>query len=120
MVDMLVILTRTSTTIRPLGRRNLLLVVAARAIGRTIVISLANSIRIGALMLKLVKLWTDRILASENVSLDEPRHDLAGLIGHMSSHRYREDIVQFFQTSLLGLWKPEEDHDEGNHIKRSI
>lgn len=54
---------------------------------------------------------------TENIAVDPPRKDLEDLIVHVLSGRHGEDIVELFQSALLGLGNEEEDHDQCNYVE---
>lgn len=42
------------------------------------------------------------------------------LVAHEASAGDSEDIVEFFECTLLGLGDEEEDHDESHHVEASV
>jgi len=48
------------------------------------------------------------------------RKSSSELVMHVNSRRYCEDIIQFFEGTLLGFWDPEEDHAECNDVQTGV
>ena len=70
--------------------------------------------------LERVQLCTGSDIASKDICLEPPRKHCEGLIAHMGASRDRKDVIELFQSSLLGLGDPQEDHDQSSDIQASI
>lgn len=51
------------------------------------------------------------------MALKEPGQPGAGLVGHVTAGGHGKDVIQLFQSPLLGLWEPEEDHDQRDDVQ---
>jgi len=59
-------------------------------------------------------------LTAEDVRLDPPRQDAADLVAHKPARGDCEDVVELFQSPLLGLWEEQEDHDERHNVQAGV
>lgn len=57
------------------------------------------------MLVELVQLGTLDLL-TEEVALDPPRQDSAGLVLHVGASGYGKDVVEFFERALFGLGHP--------------
>jgi hypothetical protein len=62
----------------------------------------------------------DDVLLAKDLRLDEPWKPGADVILDMSACRNGEDVVQFFERTLFGLWDKQEDHDKGENVQCTI
>ncbi len=69
---------------------------------------------------QLVKVAANGILAHEDISPNKPRRNFSKLVPGEGSGGDAEDIIQFLQGSLLGLWKEKEDQEKGDGIQSSV
>jgi hypothetical protein len=56
----------------------------------------------------------------QNIPLEPPWCRFASLIGDEFLTRDGENIVKLFQSSLLGLWHKEEDHNECANVETCV
>lgn len=72
------------------------------------------------LVLKVVEWLENGVLAEEDPSLNEVWEGLGELVVHVGASWDGEDVVQLLESALLGLWNPEEDHDEGDEVEAGV
>lgn len=89
-------------------------------LGHALCIDLENFRLVLARAIHLVERLQMNILASQNMSLCEVRQCFGKLVAHMSGCWDREYVVEFFESTLLGLWHKEEDHDQCDYIQSSV
>ena len=70
--------------------------------------------------IKGVKRWAGGVLVAEYVALEPPWGDCEALVSHVRSSRHRKNIVEFFQSALLGLRHKQEDHEECRDVECGI
>jgi len=68
------------------------------------------------LVLEVVQLRADSVLAEQNPASEPPRQDLGQLVLGVSSSRDTKDVIQLFESALLGLVQEEEDHPESDEV----
>lgn len=78
-----------------------------------------NFALVGA-MIKVVQRLQDCILTLQNPAAEPPWKHLGELLAHMGSSWDSEDVVEFFESALLCIWHPEEDHNQLGDISSSV
>jgi hypothetical protein len=102
-------------------RSNNLLVAVLNVDPRTDTFSFILAITLSpGLVLERVKLGAGGILPEQDPALEPPRQGLCQLIFSMSTSWDTEDVVQLFQSTLLGLVQEEEDHPEGDKVHGGV
>lgn len=69
---------------------------------------------------KLVEGLELSALAPQNPTFEPPGHSLGPLVLDELFGWHGEDIVQFFERTLLGLGNEVEDHDQRRHVKATV
>ena len=62
--------------------------------------------------------WTN--LLAQNPRLEPPRKYCSTLVADELSLGYGKDIVEFFESALLGLWDKEENQAQGNQVETCV
>ena len=108
-----------NTRKRLFDKSNNLIVSSVDARANTL--SLRFPITLGpSLVFELVEFGALGSLSPQDVASEPPRQHLCELVLGMCSSRHSEDVIQFFQSPLLGLIQEQEDHPESNEVHRGI
>jgi hypothetical protein len=67
-----------------------------------------------------IKGWADFALLSKDVALNPPWKHTEELMAHEGPHRYSEDVVELFESTLLRLGDEKEDHAESQYVESCV
>lgn len=70
--------------------------------------------------LKRIKRDQLRPTLKQHIALNRPRQPRKCHVTRMSSRWDAEDVVEFFERTLLGLREEEEDYGEGEHVETGV
>lgn len=59
-------------------------------------------------------------LLAQDPGLEPPWQDSEALVLHEGTSWGGEDVVELLEGALLGLWHPEEQHDEGENVETGV
>jgi hypothetical protein len=67
-----------------------------------------------------IQSWASFALLAENVAPDPPWQHAAELMAHEGPRWHCKDVVELFESTLLGLRDKQEDHAKGAYVKSSV
>lgn len=81
--------------------------------------SFFGNLAAGREVVQLVQRLKVSTATAEDVAIDPPWEHLEQLIAHVHGCGHSEDVVKLFESPLLGLGNPEEDHNKRSDIEGS-